>query len=167
MSRGPATEAELDEWLSRPTPEAIEVLRHLPGDLLVLGAGGKMGPTLAMMGRRALPPSHRVIAVSRFSNPEAQSRLDAAGSSLSRPILMDHAALARLPDAANLIFMAGQKFGTQGAPHHTWAMNATLPARVAERYASARTVVFSTGKCLSTHTGRLGRGRPKGTLWGR
>jgi nucleoside-diphosphate-sugar epimerase len=145
MSSGPASEAELDEWLSRPTPDVIEVLRRLPGDLLVLGAGGKMGPTLAMMARRALPPPQRVIAVSRFSDPEARSRLDAAGILTIAADLLDRAALARLPDAPDMIFMAGQKFGTQAAPHLTWAMNATLPAFVADRYAGTRTVVFSTG----------------------
>lgn len=145
MCRGPASEAELDEWLSRPTPDVIEVLRRLPGDLLVLGAGGKMGLTLAMMARRALPPPQRVIAVSRFSDPEARSRLDAAGILTIAADLLDRTALARLPDAPDMIFMAGQKFGTQAAPHLTWAMNAILPAFVAERYAGARTVVFSTG----------------------
>jgi nucleoside-diphosphate-sugar epimerase len=138
-------EAELEERLSRPTEGVIEVLRQLPGDLLVLGAGGKMGPTLALMARRALSPANRVIAVSRYSAEGVRARLEAAGITTVAADLLDAAALARLPDAPNLIFMAGQKFGTQSAPHATWAMNAMVPALVAERYAGRRTVVFSTG----------------------
>jgi len=137
--------AELDERLSRPTDGVLEVLRQLPGDLLVLGAGGKMGPTLAMMARRALDGRHRVVAVSRFREEGLRDRLEAAGITTIVADLLDPTALARLPDAPNLIFMAGQKFGTQSAPHTTWAMNAIVPARVAERYRGRRTVVFSTG----------------------
>jgi nucleoside-diphosphate-sugar epimerase len=139
------TEAELEERLSRPTRGVTEVLRRLPGDLLVLGAGGKMGPTLCLMARRALDPHHRVIAVSRFGDGEIRARLDAAGVVTIAADLLDPAALARLPDAPDIIFMAGQKFGTQSAPHATWAMNAVVPALVAERYVGRRTVVFSTG----------------------
>jgi nucleoside-diphosphate-sugar epimerase len=139
------TETELEELLSRPTSGAIEVLRRLPGDLLILGAGGKMGPTLAMMARRALSPDRRVIAVSRFSDQAARRRLDAGGIMTIAADLLDRPALARLPDAANLVFMAGQKFGTRSAPHVTWAMNAVVPALVGDRFSGARTVVFSSG----------------------
>jgi nucleoside-diphosphate-sugar epimerase len=139
------TETELEELLSRPTPGAIEVLRHLPGDLLILGAGGKMGPTLAMMARRALSPDRRVIAVSRFTDQAARQRLAAAGIMTVAADLLDRPALTRLPDAANLVFMAGQKFGTRSAPHVTWAMNAVVPALVGDRFSGARTVVFSSG----------------------
>lgn len=144
----PANEAELDELLSRPTPGVLEALAKVPGDLLVLGAGGKMGPTLARMARRAfdqLARRDQVIAVSRFGEPGLAERLQAAGIEAIRADLLDPAALARLPDAPNLVFMAGQKFGTHGDPATTWAMNAALPAFVAERYAGRRTVVFSTG----------------------
>lgn len=139
------TEAELDERLSRPTPGVREVLRRLPGDLLVLGAGGKMGPTLALMARRTLPAEYHVIAVSRFSDRALRARLEAAGITTHAADLLDRAALAALPNATNIVFMAGQKFGTAAAPHLTWAMNAVVPAFVAERYAGRRTVVFSTG----------------------
>jgi dTDP-4-dehydrorhamnose reductase len=139
------TEAELEERLSRPTDGVREVLRRLPGDLLVLGAGGKMGPTLAMMARRAIGSGSEVIAVSRFSDPAARQRLEAAGITTRAADLRDPHALAGLPDAASLVFMAGQKFGTQAAPHTTWAMNAIVPALVADRYRGTRTVVFSTG----------------------
>ncbi len=144
----PRDEAELDERLSRPDAGVLEVLRQLPGDLLVLGAGGKMGPSLARMARRALDQlgrRDRVIAASRFGTPGIRESLEAAGI-VTRPAdLLDRNALAALPEAANLVFMAGQKFGTQASPATTWAMNALVPALVAERYPRARTVVFSTG----------------------
>ena len=141
----PRTEEDLEERLSRPTDGVTEVLRRLPGDLLILGAGGKMGPTLARMARRALNPARRVIAVSRFSDPTLRERLERLGVSTETADLLDPAALARLPDAPNVIFMAGQKFGTEAAPHVTWAMNAIVPSLVITRYPAARTVVFSTG----------------------
>jgi len=145
---GPASEAELDELLSRPTPGVLETLTRHPGDILVLGAGGKMGPTLALMAQRALEQldrTDRVIAVSRFGEPGLEARLNSAGVETRRADLLTPGALAALPAAANLIYMAGQKFGTQGDPATTWAMNAALPAFVAERFAGIRTVVFSTG----------------------
>jgi nucleoside-diphosphate-sugar epimerase len=139
------TEAELETLLSQPTPGVVEVLRRQPGDLLILGAGGKMGPTLAMMAKKALPPEYRVSAVSRFRDPAVRARLEDAGIRTLAADLLDRSALAELPDAPNIVFMAGEKFGTVGAPHVTWAMNAIVPALVAERYAGQRTVVFSTG----------------------
>jgi nucleoside-diphosphate-sugar epimerase len=139
----------LERELSRPTAGAIETLRRLDGDVLVLGAGGKMGPTLARMARRGLDEigatSRKVIAVSRFSSPAAAAGLAAHGVETVSCDLLDRAAVARLPDAANVIFMAGQKFGTADAPDLTWAMNTLVPAHAAERYRDARTVVFSTG----------------------
>jgi nucleoside-diphosphate-sugar epimerase len=141
----PRTEQELEERLSRPTPGVVEVLRQLPGDLLILGAGGKMGPTLALMARRAVGPGRRVIAVSRFSDPAVRGRLEEGGVMTREANLLDPAALAALPDASNIIFMAGQKFGTDAAPPTTWAMNAMVPALVASRFSGVRTVVFSTG----------------------
>jgi nucleoside-diphosphate-sugar epimerase len=144
----PASEIELEERLSRPTAGVLETLRRHPGDLLVLGAGGKMGPTLCRMARRALDQLEaggRVLAVSRFSDQAARARLEAQGVETIAADLLDPAALAALPDPANLVFMAGQKFGTQAAPAATWAMNAVIPARVGERFAGIRTVVFSTG----------------------
>lgn len=140
---------DLEEWLSRPTSGAVEALGSLSGDVLVLGAGGKMGPTLARMARRALDAvgqkNRRVIAVSRFSSAAAAASLLRHGVETIACDLLDRAALARLPDAANVIFMAGQKFGTSDAPELTWVMNTLLPALVAERFAGSRIVVFSTG----------------------
>jgi nucleoside-diphosphate-sugar epimerase len=140
---------QLDEILSRPTSAAVEALRGLEGDLIVLGAGGKMGPTLARMARRALDAAgcsgQRVIAVSRFSSPAAALSLQRHGVETIACDLIDRDSVNQLPDAANVVFMAGQKFGTQDAPELTWIMNTLVPALVAERYRSSRIVVFSTG----------------------
>lgn len=136
----PADEEALEERLSRP-PSWLS----LPdGDVLVLGVGGKMGPTLARMARR-LDPSRRVIGVARFSEAGLRQRLEHWGVETIAADLLDDDALSRLPEAANVVFMAGRKFGSSGAEHLTWAMNAVLPARVAERFRASRIVVFSTG----------------------
>jgi nucleoside-diphosphate-sugar epimerase len=141
----PLTEEDLEEVLSRPTPGVMEVLAELPGDLLVLGAGGKMGPSLARMARRGLAERHRVVAVSRFRDPASRQALEAAGITTISADLRDPGAVAALPDIPDLIFMAGQKFGTNAAPAETWAMNALVPALVAARFPGRRFVVFSTG----------------------
>lgn len=139
------TESDLDEELSRPTQHLAEAAADIHGDVLVLGAGGKMGPTLAAMARRVLPSDQRVIAASRFSNSAVVASLRESDVETISCDLLDRRQIERLPDATNVIFMAGQKFGTGDAPELTWATNALLPAFVAERYASSRIVVFSTG----------------------
>ncbi|HSJ62884.1 MAG TPA: NAD-dependent epimerase/dehydratase family protein, partial [Gemmatimonadaceae bacterium] len=144
----PGTEDELEEALSRPTPEVVDTLRAAPGDVVILGAGGKMGPSLARMARRAadaLGDERRVIAVSRFSDAGLQHALGADGVETIRADLLDRRAVDALPDAPNVVFMAGQKFGTRSDPAATWAMNVLVPAAAAERYAGARIVAFSTG----------------------
>lgn len=144
----PNSEEELESLLSEPTPGVLETLRQTTGDFLVLGAGGKMGPTLTRMLRRGLDavrPAGRVIAVSRFSQESAEHRLRAASVETIRCDLTDHAAVAALPDAPNVIFMAGQKFGTSDAPGATWMMNSVVPSIVAERYERSRIAAFSTG----------------------
>ena len=144
----PNSEDELERLLSEPTPGVLETLRHTEGDILVLGAGGKMGPTLARMARRALDavqPKAKVIAVSRFSQSGAEHRLRAASVETISCDLTDRAAVDTLPDAPNVIFMAGQKFGTSDMPGATWMMNAVVPSIVAERYQKSRIVAFSTG----------------------
>jgi nucleoside-diphosphate-sugar epimerase len=142
--RAPRSEEELEEVLSRPSPSLAAMLARVPGDLVILGAGGKMGPSLARMARRATP-ARRVVAVSRWSSPAAELALQAVGVETVRADLRDPKALAALPDAPNVVFMAGQKFGTSGSPAATWSMNAGVPTLTAERYAGARMVVFSTG----------------------
>jgi nucleoside-diphosphate-sugar epimerase len=146
----PRDEEELEERLSRPRVETVAALRAAPGDILVLGAGGKMGPSLARMAARAAADAgagapRRVIAVSRFGDSSGRAALEAHGVETIAADLLERAALDALPDAPNVVFMAGQKFGTSGAPSRTWAMNALLPARVAERFRDARIVAFSTG----------------------
>jgi nucleoside-diphosphate-sugar epimerase len=129
------TEAELDEFLSRPSGADRAALAALDGDIVVLGAGGKMGPSLVRRARRAAP-GKRIYAV---------ARAPVEGIETLTADLLDRRQLAALPDAPNVIFMAGRKFGSTGNEPLTWATNALLPAMVAERYAEARIVVFSTG----------------------
>jgi nucleoside-diphosphate-sugar epimerase len=143
-----ASEAALDDALSAPSPGLLASLRSTPGDIVILGAAGKMGPTLSRMARRALNEMgsrDRVIAVSRFSSANAEQALHLWGVETIRCDLLDRSAVAALPDAPNVIFMAGQKFGTRDAPSSTWAMNVVLPAIAADRYAQSRIVAFSTG----------------------
>ena len=150
MTGAPRNVDELDERLSRPRDGTVRAIAACPGDILILGAGGKMGPTLAMMAARAVRLAdgesvRRVIAVSRFSSPDAERALQAAGVETISCDLLDRDAVRRLPDAPNVIFMAGQKFGTTEAPERTWLMNVVVPAICAERYATSRIVAFSTG----------------------
>ncbi len=142
--RAPRDEAELDERLSRPSASLARILTAIPGDILVLGAGGKMGPSLARMALRA-DPDRRVIAASRWSNRAAELALRETGVETIEVDLLDPRGLALLPRAPNVVFMAGQKFGTEDSPASTWAMNAAVPAFVSDRFAESRTVVFSTG----------------------
>ncbi len=135
-------EAQLDELLSRPDDVVRKALADIDGPLLVLGAGGKMGPTLARMARRA---GAEVVAVSRFTDPAVAAGLSAHGVRVHRADLLRRDAVWQLPDAGAVIFMAGAKFGTRSAPHRTWACNAWLPGLVAERYEGVPTVVFSSG----------------------
>lgn len=139
---------ELEDLLSTPTSRAIHAMGQLEGDLIVLGAGGKMGPTLARMARRAgehAGSPRRVIAVSRFSSRGARRTLEAHGVETISCDLLDPAALGSLPDAANVVYMAGMKFGSEENTSLTWAMNAYLPGRICETYARSRIVAFSTG----------------------
>ncbi len=132
-----SSEQELDDLLSRPGPGET-----LDGPLLILGAGGKMGPTLALRAARA---GNRVTAVARFTKDSLRGQLQSAGIETIAADLLEPGALQRLPDAPNVIFMAAMKFGTTGAEHLTWAMNTFLPGLVAERYHRSRIVAFSTG----------------------
>jgi nucleoside-diphosphate-sugar epimerase len=134
----------LEERLSRPDDEVVSDLAALDGDILILGAGGKMGPTLARMAKRAAP-ERTVYAVARFSEPSLEDGLRAHGVETIRADLLEPGALDALPRAANVVFMAGQKFGTSEAPSRLWALNTLLPARMAEAMAGSRIVAFSTG----------------------
>jgi nucleoside-diphosphate-sugar epimerase len=139
---------QLDDLLSTPTEAATETLARLDGDLVVLGAAGKMGPTLARMARRAFDAAglrRRVIGVARFSSAGVAERLQAHGVETVRCDLLDPAQTDRLPDAANVVAMAGMKFGATGQEALTWAMNVHLPGTVALRYRRSQIVAFSTG----------------------
>jgi len=139
---------ELEEELSRPTEADVKALAKLDGDLLILGAGGKMGPSLSRLARRAADQagvSKRIIAVSQFADESTRSQLFAHHIETIACDLLEPGALDKLPDASNVIFMAARKFGTTGAEHLTWAMNTFLPGLVVERYRNSRIVAFSTG----------------------
>jgi nucleoside-diphosphate-sugar epimerase len=135
---------QLEDLLTTPGAALIDDLARLEGDILVLGVGGKMGPTLAGLARRSAP-GKRVIGVARFSEKGLEERLRQAGIESIRCDLLDRTALEALPDVANVVFMAGRKFGTSGQEHLTWAMNVLMPALVAERFRKSRIVAFSTG----------------------
>ena len=142
------TEHELDDLLSTPTPGVIADLAQLDGDLLILGVGGKMGPTIARMAARAFQESGKgdsVLGVSRFSNAALRKQLESVGVQTIASDLLGPGALEALPDAPNVLFMAGRKFGSTGSEWLTWAMNTYLPGRVAERFVDSKIVVFSTG----------------------
>src|ERR1039458_9984412 len=142
------TESELEELLSRPDEETASAMAAMDGDLLILGAGGKMGPSLARLARRAIDQAgvkKRVIAVARFTNDQLPSELAAQGIETIACDLLDRDSLDKLPDIPNVVFMAARKFGTAGEEHLTWAMNTYLPGLVAERYRNSRVVAFSTG----------------------
>ncbi len=139
---------QLEELLSRPTPEVIELMGRIEGDVLVLGAFGKIGPSLARMARRAsyvAGASRRVIAVGRNITPEAEARCRQAGIETLRCDLLDRRQLAGLPDAPNVFYLAALKFGSTGQEALTWAMNAYLPGLVCERFSASRIVAYSTG----------------------
>jgi hypothetical protein len=138
----------LHDLLSEPTPGVVETMRRLHGDILVLGVGGKMGPSLARMAKRASEAAgvrRRVFGASRFSTPSLPDQLRAGDIESITCDLLDRDDLAKLPDAPNIVFMAGMKFGSTGLEARTWAMNTYLPGMVCERFRGSRIVAFSTG----------------------
>lgn len=149
MTSLPTTDHDIELLLSTPTPGVVAAVTRLTGDFMVLGVGGKMGTTTAVMLRRALDAIGRrdavVYGVSRFSRAEARQELESLGVQTLACDLADAAALAALPDVPNILYLAGQKFGTDGAPGLTWIQNTVVPALVAQRFRDARIVVFSTG----------------------
>ncbi len=149
----------LEDLLSAPTEAVVETLAQLPGDLIILGVGGKMGPTLARMARRASDRAEvrrRIIGVSRFSGAGTREHLQAQGVETIACDLLDPEQLRQLPDVANVVFMTGMKFGSSGQQALTWAMNSLLPARVCEKYRRSRIVVFSTGNVYGLSPLHLG-----------
>lgn len=151
MSDLPATietAAQLDEVMTTPSPALIESARGWGGDVMVLGVAGKMGPTLAVLAERARREAGvtgRIIGIARFSDSTVRDRLEAAGVDTISADLTDDSALAALPDAPNIIYLVGRKFGASGNPALTWAINTYLPGRVAQRFSKSRIVALSTG----------------------
>jgi nucleoside-diphosphate-sugar epimerase len=136
--------AALDELLCRPSQPLIDDLQKVDGDIMILGVAGKMGPTLAGLAKAALP-DRRIIGVARFSDASAKTWLRARGIETINCDLLDEAAIKTLPKVQNIIFMAGRKFGAEGDLSLTWAMNAHVPALVAQAFPQSRIVAFSTG----------------------
>lgn len=138
----------LERLLAQPVPAVVNALAAIEGDIVVLGAGGKMGPSLVRQAVAALRASgrpNRVLAVARYSNEALRAELEADGARTIQCDLVDGEQLAALPDAPNVIYMVGQKFGTTGEEARTWGLNAWVPGAVAQRYARSRIVAFSTG----------------------
>ena len=135
---------EMEDFMTRPSEALVADLAATPGDIMVLGVGGKMGPTLARLAKRAAP-GKKVIGVARFSEEGVREELTRAGVDTIPADLLDRAALEGLPKAANIVFMAGRKFGAAGNVPLTWAMNVHVPAMVAEVFKASRIVAFSTG----------------------
>jgi nucleoside-diphosphate-sugar epimerase len=136
--------AALDELLCLPSQALIDDLGKVDGDIMILGVAGKMGPTLAGLAKAALP-GRRVIGVARFSDASVKAWLQARGIETINCDLLDEAAIKALPKVQNIIFMAGRKFGAEGDLSLTWAMNAHVPALVAQAFCQSRIVAFSTG----------------------
>ncbi len=142
----PCSPDQVDHFLAEPTEGVLKTLAESQGDFLVLGAGGKMGATLSLMlkkGLEKLGRNDKVIAVSRFSDAAARAKFE--GIETISCDLLDREAVQSLPDVPNVFFLAGQKFGTSSGPELTWAMNAVVPAHVAEKFQKSRIVAFSTG----------------------
>jgi len=142
------TVAQLDDVLTSPSASLVRSLSALKGDLLILGVAGKMGPTLARLARRGLDAAgsrSRIVGVARFGERAVRDQLAEVGIETVQADLLAPGALDRLPDAANVVYMAGRKFGSTGNEEITWTANTFLPGLVARRYADARIVVLSTG----------------------
>ncbi|WP_353128570.1 NAD-dependent epimerase/dehydratase family protein [Parapedobacter pyrenivorans] len=141
----------LEQRMLEPSPALIDDVSRIKGDILLLGVAGKMGPTMAHVARKAVDAAgsgQRIIGVSRFSNQTSRNELENVGVETIAANLLDDRELANLPDAPNVIYLAGHKFGTTGNEAYTWAMNTYLPGRVAERYRNSNIVAFSSGNVL-------------------
>ncbi len=155
----------LEDFMSEPTPALVADLARVEGDIIVLGVGGKMGPTLARMAKRAAP-AKRVIGVARFSDPATRAALERHGVQCIACDLLDRSAIERLPNVAdgvrNCVFMAGHKFGAADNAALTWMMNVGVPMMVAEAFHETRIVAFSTA-CVYPFVAVDGPGATEGT----
>ena len=134
----------LEEVMTTPSPALLAQVGKLDGDLIILGVGGKIGPTLARLAKRAAP-GKRVVGVARFTEKGLREALIAAGIECIAIDLLDREQVEALPKLGNVVFMAGRKFGSAGQEDLTWAMNAYVPALVAQAFARSRIVAYSTG----------------------
>jgi hypothetical protein len=138
----------LEGMLSRPTPEVVETISRLDGDFLILGIGGKIGPSLARMIKRACEQAgvqKRIIGVDRFDSPEQKKSLQAEGFETIQGDLLDSGFISSLPPVENVLFLAGMKFGAEDNISLTWAVNSFMPALVVQHFKSSKIVAFSTG----------------------
>ncbi|MGI8907144.1 MAG: NAD-dependent epimerase/dehydratase family protein [Candidatus Sumerlaeaceae bacterium] len=148
LTAAPATEQELEDLLSQPYSDTVELMQRLQGDIMILGVAGKMGPSLARLARRACDAAgitKRVIGVSRFSDLAQRRFLEQSRIETIVCDLADMAAVSKLPKCENIIYMAGRKFGEVGSEAQTWIMNVVVPANVAQSFRASRIVCFSTG----------------------
>jgi len=161
------TDAELEDVLTRPRAVLMEFIRTVSSPLVILGAGGKMGPSLAVLAKRAAKMAgHRldVIAVSRFTDEAARTSLERHGVKTLRADLLEREQVEALPDSGDIVYLVGLKFGTQQNPGGTWAANTLVPAHVAERYAESRLVALSTGNVYPMVTVKSGGALEKRAL---
>jgi nucleoside-diphosphate-sugar epimerase len=157
-----ASEDDLEDYLTRPSAALVGAIRSLTSPLVILGAGGKMGPTLAVRARRAAEAAGHpleIVAISRFGQGQARDWLAKRGIRTVSADLLDPGAVRGLPDAVNVVYLVGQKFGTSQAPARTWAVNTLIPVFAAERYRHARMVALSTGNVYP-----LGRAVARGSV---
>lgn len=141
----------LEQEILKPSDALINDVSRIKGDIMLLGVAGKMGPSMACLARQAVDiagTGQRIIGVSRFSDQASRATLEASGVETIAADLLNEAELLALPDAANVIYLAGHKFGTTGNEAFTWAMNTYLPGRVAEKYRNSNIVAFSSGNVL-------------------
>jgi nucleoside-diphosphate-sugar epimerase len=158
---------DLERCLSEPSEADRAFLRNLRGDIIILGAGGKMGPSLARLAKRAAVEAGtqtRVTAVSRFGSDTVRRGLETAGVDVISSDLLNPAEVAALPDCENVLYLAGRKFGSTDRPDLTWAMNAIAPALAAYRYRNSRMVVFSTGNIYGLTDVRSGGSRESDSI---
>jgi nucleoside-diphosphate-sugar epimerase len=161
---------KVEKDLLRPSDALIQYMYELEGDIILLGVGGKMGPSMAILAKQAVDlagVTKRIMGVSRFSNAALQSQLENEGIETYAADLLNEEDLAALPAAANVVYLAGTKFGTTGNEPFTWAMNAYLPGRVAEKYKHSRIIAFSTGNVYPftpVHAGGASEDHPVGPV---
>ena len=118
------SEEDLEEVLTHPRTELIEAIREVRSPLVILGAGGKMGPSLAVLAKRAAERAGHpleILAVSRFGNGEQRKWFEERGVRTLVADLLDRESTDRLPEAGDVLYLVGLKFGTQENPSQTWA----------------------------------------------